>query len=250
MIKSEWIKLWSLRSTYWTLGIAAVLVVGVAAIFSSTIDVHTLDTPTDALQGGAFAQLAFGVLGVLTIAAEYSTGIIRTTFAAVPNRRKVILVKGGLLFAILYVAGQLIAAAAFFTAQAVLGSRGVHFSITDHGLAQSVTGMGFYMCFIGMFGFCLGALIRHTTGALATLFGLVFVVMGIIPNLLPQSMRESVGKFTFLQIAQSLTTAGRAAHSPDNASLLSVPTAWATCFVYLLVAIAVPLLIVNRRDAV
>ena len=250
MIKSEWIKLWSLRSTYWTLGVAAVLVIGVAAIISSVTATHTLDTPTDTLQGGAFAQLAFGVLGVLTIASEYSTGLIRTTFAATPKRRRVILVKGGLLFAVLAVFGQLVAAAAFFVAQAVLGSRGYHFSIGDHGLAASVAGMGFYMCFIGMFGFCLGALMRHTTGALATLFGLVFVVMGIVPSLLPQRIRESAGKFTFLKIAQSLTTAGRAPHSPDNALLLSTPMAWVPCFSYLAVAIAVPLLIINRRDAV
>jgi hypothetical protein len=250
MIKSEWIKLWSLRSTYWTFVIAALLMTGVAAAYAGLSDLKTFDTPTDALQGGVFAQLAFGVLGVLTIASEYSTGLIRTTFTATPARRKVILVKGGLLFVVLYVAGQLLAALSFFVAQAVFATRGVHFSIGDHGLAASVTGMGFYMCFIGMFGFCLGALLRHTTGALAALFGTVFVVMSIVPNLLPSSVRTGIGKFSFIRIAESLTTAGRLPHNADNSMLLSVPNAWLACFGYLAVAIAVPLLLINRRDAV
>ena len=250
MIRSEWIKLWTLRSTYWTFAIAALAMIGVAAAFAGSVDIHDVNTPTDALQGGVFAQLAFGVLGVLCIASEYSTGLIRTTFAATSKRRKVILVKGGLLFVVLYLFGQVLAALSFFTAQVIFRSRGLDFSIGDHGLAASVTGMGFYMCFIGMFGFCLGALIRHTTGALAAFFGIVFVVMGIVPKLLPHSVRDSAGKFSFVNIAQSLTTAGRPAHSADDVTLLSTGFAWLACFGYLAVALAVPLLIVNRRDAV
>ena len=130
MIRSEWIKLWSVRSTYWTLAIGMSLMAAIAGIFAGTADPKHTINPTNALQGGVLAQLAFGVLGVLSIASEYSTGMIRTTFTAVPARPKALLAQAGVLFAVLAVCGQAIAALSFFIARLVFSSRGVHLTIS------------------------------------------------------------------------------------------------------------------------
>jgi ABC-2 type transport system permease protein len=241
MIRSEWIKLWSVRSTYWTLAIGMSLMAAIAGIFAGTADPKHTINPTDALQGGVLAQLAFGVLGVLCIASEYSTGMIRTTFTAVPARRKALLAKGGVLFAVLAVCGQAIAALSFFIARAVFSSRGVHLTISGHDTVLAVAGMGFYICFV--------VLLRSPAAALSTFFGVVFVLMSIVPSLLPSTLRDDVGKFMFLKVAQAMTQTVRDAANPDSAGLLSMGSAWLVCVGYLLAGIVLPLLVINRRDA-
>ena len=249
MIRSEWIKLWSVRSTYWTLAIGMSLMAAIAGIFAGTADPKHTINPTNALQGGVLAQLAFGVLGVLSIASEYSTGMIRTTFTAVPARPKALLAKAGVLFAVLAVCGQAIAALSFFIARLVFSSRGVHLTISAHDTVLAISGMGFYICFVGMFGFAVGALLRTPPAALSTFFGIVFVLMSIVPSLLPSSLRDDVGKFMFLKVAQAMTQTVRDAADPDSAGLLSMGSAWLVCVGYLVAGIVLPLLVINRRDA-
>jgi ABC-2 type transport system permease protein len=249
MIRSEWIKLWSVRSTWWTLGIATVLMVGTAGVFAATTDMVSMKAPTDALQGGILVQLAFGVIGAMFIASEYSTGQIKTTFAAVPSRRKAVMAKGAVLLAVLYVSGQAVTAASFFVAEAVFAHRGVHMSITGHGTALSVTGMGFYMCFVGLFGFALGVLLRSTAAAVTVLVGIVFLLMGLLPRFVPSDYSDTVGKFTFTKVAQSLVQTVRPPHAADSATLLSTGMAWLVCLGYLAVSIAIPVAIADRGDA-
>ncbi|NUR59457.1 MAG: ABC transporter permease subunit [Catenulispora sp.] len=247
MTKSEWIKLWSVRSSWFALYVAAVGMIGIAVTYSLVIKPAEA-TPTDALQGAAFGQLAFGVLGVLVISTEYSTGLIRTTFATVPRRRAVIATKGGLLFAVLLVCAQLSAFAAFFTAQALLGHRGVHFSLADHDMLISVLGNGCYLTFIGMFGFCLGVLLQKTTAAVATFFGIVFVAMGVIPNLMPSTLKAEVTRLTFLKVGEAMSTPARTLPRGATDGLLSTGAAWGMCVLYLAIVAVVPLLVVTRRD--
>lgn len=247
MIKSEWIKLWSVRSTWWALYVAVVAMIGIAATYSLVVEPREA-TPADALQGAAFAQLAFGVLGVLVVSTEYSTGLIRTTFATVPRRRVVIAAKSGLLFAVLLLVGQVAAFAAFFTAQILLGHRGVHFSLADDGMLISVLGSGCYITFIGMFGFCLGTLLQKTTAAIATFFGVVFVAMGVVPNLLPERIRDDVTRLTFLEIGQVMSNPARPLKPGAAGEQLGTGAAWGVCALYLAIAVVVPLLVVTRRD--
>ena len=247
MIKSEWIKLWSVRSSWFALYVAAAGMIGIAVVYSLVVKPDEA-TATDALQGAAFGQLAFGVLGVLVISTEYNTGLIRTTFAVVPRRRAVIAAKGGLLFAVLLVSAQAVAFAAFFAAQALLGHRGVHFSLTDHDMLISVLGNGCYLTFIGMFGFCLGTLLQKTTAAVATFFGVVFVAMGVIPNLLPGTLKTEVARLTFLKLGEAMSSPARTLSRGAPGALLSTGAAWAVWLLYLAVVAVVPLLVVTRRD--
>ncbi|MFD0631119.1 ABC transporter permease [Catenulispora yoronensis] len=246
MIKSEWIKLWSVRSTWWALYVAAVGMIGIAVAYALVVKPDQA-SPTDALQGTAFGQLAFGVLGVLVVSTEYSTGLIRTTFATVPRRRLVIAAKAGLLFAVLLVGGQAAALAAFLAAQVLLGHRGVHFSLADHDMLISVLGCGCYLVFIGMFGFCVGVLLERTTAAVATFFGIVFVGMGVIPNLMPGSVKADIARLTFLRIGEAMSTPARTLPWSPPAGCWA-PARRGVCVLYLAVVLVVPLLVVTRRD--
>ena len=247
MIKSEWIKLWSVRSTWFALYVAAAGTIGLAATYACVARIGDVE-PTDALQGAVFGQLAFGVLGVLTMSSEFSTGLIRTTFATVPRRRAVIAAKGGLLFAVLLVCAQLVTFAALFTAQALLGHRGVHFSLADHDMLISVLGSCCYLTFIGMFGFCVGVLLQKTTAAVATFFGIVFVAMGVIPNLMPDKIKADVMRLTFLKVGEAMSTPARTLPRDATDGLLSTGAAWGMCVLYLALVAVVPLLVVTRRD--
>lgn len=247
MIRSEWIKLWSVRSTWFALSVAAAGTIGLAVTYALVAKTGDLE-PTDALQGAVFGQLAFGVLGVLAVSSEFTTGLIRTTFATVPRRRIVITAKAGLLFAVLVTAGQVVSFAAFFTAGILSARRGVHFSLTNHDLLVSVLGCGFYMAFIGMFGFCVGVLLRRTTAAVATFVGVVFVGMGVIPALLPDRLRADAVRLTFTEVGEAMATPGRTAPRLANDYVLGTGAAWGVCLLYLAISVVAPLLIVTRRD--
>ena len=247
MIKSEWIKLWSVRSTWFALCVAAAGTIGLAATYALVAQVRDVD-PTDALQGAVFGQLAFGVLGVLTVSSEFTTGLIRTTFATVPRRRAVIAAKAGLLFGVLLVVGEVLAFAAFFTAQILVGERGAHFSITGHDMVVSVLGCGFYMAFVGVFGFCVGVLVRRTTAAVSAFFGIVFVAMGVIPSLLPGGIRAEAVRLTFTKVGEAMATPARTRPRTAVDYVLGTGAAWGVCLLYLAISIAVPLLVVTRRD--
>jgi hypothetical protein len=247
VIRSEWIKLWSVRSTWLALYVAAVGMVGIAVTYALVARAGTVE-PTDALQGAVFGQLAFGVLGVLVVSSEYSTGLIRTTFATVPRRRVVIAAKGGLLFPVLLVAGEVLAFAAFSTAQILLGRRGTHFSLADHDMLVSVLGCGFFTAFIGMFGFCVGVLVRKTTAAVSTFFGIVFVAMGVIPSLMPDGLRSDVMRLTFTKVGEAMATPARTTPRIANDFVLGAGAAWGVCLVYLAISVLIPLLVVTRRD--
>jgi hypothetical protein len=227
--------------------VAAAGVVGLAATYALVAKTGEAE-PTNALQGAVFGQLAFGVLGVLVVSSEFTTGLIRTTFATVPRRRVVLAAKAGLLFAVLLTAGEAMSFAAFFTAQLLFWQRGVHFSLADHDMAISVLGCGFYMAFVGMFGFCVGVLLRRTTAAVSTFVGVVFVGMGVIPALLPDGIRADAVRLTFTKIGEAMATPARAAPRLTTDYVLGAGAAWGVCLLYLTISVVVPILVVTRRD--
>ena len=246
MIRSEWIKLWSVRSTWVALYVAAAGTIGLSVLYALVAKTGDVE-PTDALQGAVFGQLAFGVLGVLVVSSEFTTGLIRTTFATMPRRRVVIGAKAGLLFAVLVVAGEVLAFAGFITAQILFAQRGVRFSLADHDMAISVLGCGFHMAFIGVFGFCVGVLLRRTTAAVSTFFGIVFVAMGVIPALLPNTVRSEALKLTFAKVGEAMATPARISPRMPADHVLSPGAAWGACLVYLAISVLAPLLVVTRR---
>jgi len=245
VIASEWLKLRSVRSTWWALGAAFFLMPLTGLLIGMNTSSDQLGNPSydalDTLTGTAIVQFAFGVLGVLSISPEYGTGLIRTTFAAVPSRSRVIAVKAGLLAAVFAVAGTVISLVTFLVGQAALPA-GLGVSLGDPGVLRAVFGAAFYMVFIGMFGFALGALIRHTQGALSVLMAVVFVIMGILPSLVPQSLQDSVAAYSFTGLGRSLIVV-----KPVD-GVTTPLTALVLCLVYAAVVLVPAFILTNRRD--
>ena len=197
VLSSEWVKLWSLRSTLLTLlaAVVAMVAVGCLASWAFTSSWDDLDAverasfnPIDpALVGVNLAQLAIGVLGVLLVTGEYATGMIRATLAAVPARLPVLWAKAGLYGVVTFVLTGLASLAAFLLAQPFLGVRAADLGVAE--LPRALLGTAGYLTAIAVLAVALGFLLRSTAGGIATLFGLLLVLppLGLF---LPQTWQE------------------------------------------------------------
>jgi ABC-2 type transport system permease protein len=185
VIHSEWTKFRSVRSTLYTLGVAVVLAIGLGALFSGVI-ASQWDTfsPADrasfnpievSLNGSTFAQLAIGVLGVLLITGEYSTGMIRSSLTAVPKRLPMLWGKLSVFAGVVFVVSLATAFVAFFLGQALLSSADLNVSISSPGALRSVFGVAVYLTLAGLMGVAIGALLRNTAAGISTFVGLFFV---------------------------------------------------------------------------
>jgi ABC-2 type transport system permease protein len=186
VIRSEWIKLRSVRSTYLTMLGAILFAVVLGMIDTSSIarnwatmtaqDRASFDPVGDSLAGLQLGELAFGVLGVLAISTEYGTGMIRATFTAVPRRGTVYAAKALVVGALALVLGELLVFATFFLGQLMLSGDHLEVSLADPGVLRTLASAGLYLFVVTMVGFGLGAIIRYSTGAVAALFGLIWLV--------------------------------------------------------------------------
>ncbi len=204
VLSSEWTKLTSVRSTVWTLVISAVAGVGISALVTSAQAARfstrslaarlAFDPTRSSLAGMLFAQLAIGVLAVLLVSSEYTTGTIRTTFSAVP-RRPVVLVAKALLFTMVaFVVGEIISFAAFLLGQHILSGKAPTASLSDPTVLRAVISAGLYLTVLGLLALGLATIIRHTAGALSTFVGLLFI-LPIIADVLPSSFASDVDRY-------------------------------------------------------
>lgn len=202
VLLSEWTKLRSLRSSRLSLIVAVGLVVGLGLLIPLvSVSDWNEGTPTAvnnaverSLGGIYLAQLAFGVLGALLVTGEYSTGMIRATFAAVPRRLPVLWAKLGVFAAVTVVLGVASCVVAFLGGQAIFASKGLDASFGDPHVARAVLGAGLFLAAIGLLGVALGALLRNTAAAIATLTGLLFV-LPVIVSVLPQRWSGKIGPY-------------------------------------------------------
>lgn len=252
VVRSEWTKLRSVRSTYWSLLAAAVAMVGIAALICSfyinrydhlSLHERARFNPTDFSLNGLFlAQLAIGVLGVLVISGEYSTGMIRATFAAVPQRRLVLASKALVFAATAFVVGTAGCFGAYFVGQAILSGRHLESSIGDPGVLRAVIGGGLYLTVLGVLALALGAIIRHSAGAIAALFGLI-LVLPALTNVLPTSWQDTINKYL-------PSNAGRQIFTVRHSSDMLPPWGGLGVFcIYAVVAVAIAAFLITRRDA-
>ncbi|HYY81972.1 MAG TPA: ABC transporter permease [Actinomycetes bacterium] len=251
LLASEWIKLRSVRSSYWTALAAAVVAVAVAVMTTESVVGAWDRLPAEAragfdplwvsLSGLVLVQLVVGVLGVLAISAEHATGTIHTTFAAVPRRRTVLAAKAAVVGSVALLGGGLIAAAAFLTGQRVLAARGLGIGLWHPGVPRGLLAAGFFLCVMGLLGLGAGAVVRHTAGAVAVLFVLVFIVPAVA-DALPSPWDARVGAWTLTgagrQMVALVPTGG---HLGPGASAL-------VCAGYAAAALLAAGLLVTRRD--
>jgi ABC-2 type transport system permease protein len=247
---SEWTKLRSVRSTKWSLAAAFVFTIGLPAIAAAIVshhwphmsphdraDFHPLDV---SLVGVQLAQLAIGVLGVLIVTAEYSTGMIRASMTAVPKRLPVLSGKG-VVYGVVTIALMTPAVViAFFVSQAILSHRHIDIGFTAAGVPRVVLGAGLYLTMIGLFGLGLGAIVRNTAGGIATFAGLMFVLPPLM-NVLPTSWNAAASPYVPLQAGEALLRL----HRGDQ---LAPWTGFAVLCAYVATAIALAAVLLRRRD--
>ncbi|MDH6579001.1 ABC transporter permease [Kitasatospora sp. MAP5-34] len=259
---AEWIKVRSLRSTSWvlTLSVLGVIAINVNAVHS---DFPYIDGPHprmpgwppyhyDALFHGLgmipadLFMITTGSIGAITLFGEYASGMIRTTFAAVPDRRSVVAAKVTVVTALMLVAGTIASTGSFFLTNAMLASRHVGLSISDPGCLGAVAAYALIAPVSALVGIGLGAAIRHATATIVALVGTLLLVPLLfqgdrfrwvkeIGNALPKSALE------------------RLTYNPDSNSVLgkyppSITESWIVFGGWSLVAVIVAIAVVNRRD--
>lgn len=249
VLRSELCKLRSVRSTFWTLLAAVVSNVALAALGAILIpgalsaqEKATLDVTRLSLAGVHLSQVAVGVLGVLVITSEYGTGMIRATLSAVPRRRLVLAAKAIVFAVAALLAGIASSLAAWFAFQGFLSDDSLRASISDPGVLRAVIGGGLYLAVLGLFGLGLGAIIRSSAGAIAALFGLLFVPP-LLLQLLPRSWQTTIGPYTPMEAGSQIYIV----HSHE-ASL----AAWAgfgLLCLYAAVALTIGGFLMKHRDA-
>lgn len=203
VVESEWTKIRSVRSTFWTLVATVAATIGVgAAICAAFVSNYSHLSPVErlhvdptalSLSGIFLAQLALGVLGVLVISSEYGTGMIRATLTAVPQRGAVLAAKTAVFTAVSLVVGLVSSFIAFFVGQAILAGQGLQVSLADPGVLRAVFGGGLYLAVLGIMALAFGTILRRTAGAIAALFGLILVLPGVA-GALPASWQHVVVK--------------------------------------------------------
>ena len=255
LLRSEWIKLVTVRSTYWTLLITVAGMVAFGALLTAAYVRHygsasaasraSFDPAAYSLSGFFLAQLAIGVLGVVVITSEYTTGSIRSTFTAAPQRASVLAAKAAVFGAVAAVTGVASSFAAFFTGQAILARKGLAAHLSDPAAFRSVLGAGLYLAVLGLLALGLGTLIRRAAGAIAAVIGLV-IVLPVLVQGLPASWQAAITRY--LPSAAGQAIIGHTKFTP-SAPLLSPWPGFALFCAYACITLVIAAVTLNRRDA-
>ena len=251
-IGSEWTKLRSARSTVYSLLATIAITIGFGALLSwafvsrydhlSVQDRVTFDATSHSLRGLFLSQLAIGVLGVLIISSEYTTGLIRPTFTAMPQRRTVLAAKTVVFGSVALVVAIVSCFSAFLIGQSILATKHIGVSLSDPHVFRAVCGGAAYLVFVGLLGLGLGTILRRTAGAISALFGLVLVLQ-LLALALPSPWNHDVAKILPGQAGQAMASV-----RPD-ADLLSAGVGALVCLAWLVGTYILATVIISRRDA-
>ena len=252
-LAAEWVKLRSVRSTVFSLLATAAMSVGFAVLISlgtvsrwdrmSAEQRAGLHPATRGVSGVLFAELVIGALGVLAISAEYTTGTVRATFTATPQR----LVAYGAKIVTFAVTAFAVAlpttVVAFLLSQSILASRHAGVGLLDGDDPRVVVGAALFLVAVALLGLGLGAILRHTAGAISTLFTLM-LVLPILSNFIPSDWQASVDRWLPLNAGMTIMQTG--APEPDQ---FGPWTGLAVLFGYAALALAGGAAVLLRRDA-
>ena len=191
VLKSEAIKLLSLRSTAWCFALILLITVGLAALLAGTSGMAAQNVPTSpeagqqlwvlsATLGVSFAQLVVAVLGALTITGEYGTGMIRSTLTAVPRRLPALVAKAVIIAVSTFIVSLVALVAAALLAAAILPSSGVTPDLSDAGAWWAILGGATYLALLSVLALAVGAIVRNSAGGIATILGLILVLPGVL----------------------------------------------------------------------
>jgi ABC-2 type transport system permease protein len=250
--RSEWTKLWSLRSTRWSLLVACIAMAGLGPLIAVVSMAHwsqlgpfqraTFNPLERSLGGYRLAQLAIGVLGVMVISGEYSTGMIRSSLMAVPKRLPVLwaklLVFSGVAFVLMLITSLI----SFFAAQAIFTQHHVNQTLGSPHALRVFVGTVLFMSVTGVLCTALGTIIRSTAGSISTYVALMFVLPGIsdiLPSSLSNAMNPYLPSVAGTEVASTFT----------QANTFSAWGGFALFCGYTVAAVAVAAYLLRRRDA-
>jgi ABC-2 type transport system permease protein len=246
--RMEWIKLRSLRSTWWTLAVTAAGTIGIGAAVGLNSKSASADLTNNALAGVVPGLLLTGALGVLTMTGEYSSGTIRATLAAIPRRPLILAAKAAVFGAVTLILGEVASFIAFFAAAATLRHGITAPTLGDPGVLRAVVLSGAAFCLIGLLGLGLGAIIRHSAAAVGVLVAGVYVVAQVVGIIV-----HSVAVYMpILILENSLSTTKPVTCGADGASCPDFLSAWAglgMLSLYAVIALAAGGWLLARRDA-
>jgi ABC-2 type transport system permease protein len=221
VLRSEWTKLWSLRSTRWSLAVAVLgLLLGIANSafdmsrwYSLPLHVRLHYKSIDnSLIGWHFSQLAIGVLGVLVITGEYATGMVRSTMMAVPTRLPVLWAKVLVFACVVFVLSVPATFIDFLVSSAILTQHHVNPSVSSPHALRAVLGIPLFLTVLAVFTVSLGALLRNTAAGIAAFAGVLFVLPGFV-GVLSTNLQNDIGPYLPSNAASALFTA---TPNPDN----------------------------------
>ncbi len=210
VLRSELTKIRSVRSTYWALAAMVIITIGISALLSwgrvqdyasqpAFIQAHMAprirSRATEfSMFGLILGQLVIAVLGALTITAEYSTGMIRTSLSVMPRRETVYVAKALVFTVVALAAGLVTSFGSYFLGQAIFATHHLNSSLGQPGVLRAVIGGGLFLGACGLLSFGIGALLRHTAGAITASVALLFVLF-VLSGFLPSSWAEHVDKW-------------------------------------------------------
>ena len=248
--RMEWHKLRTVRSTWYLVAAFGAGLIGLAVLglsHENYVQLHaagrrSFDPTYDAFLGLVPGQLLLGVLGVLTITTEFSSGMIRATFAVAPSRALVLAAKAAVLGALTLAAGEVSAFVAFLAGQATLNAPVPHATLGQPGVLRAVLLGGAYPALIALISLGIGAIIRHTAGAICALTGVVFVLPLLLFSL-GSPVRDTAQKFLPDTMRNSLIAVRPVAH------LLSPGLTFGLLCGYAMTVLAAGACVLARRDA-
>ncbi|WP_194918066.1 ABC transporter permease subunit [Catenulispora rubra] len=244
-LRSEWTKIRTVRSTFWTLLITAVITIGLGSLIAMGSSSHPSpddDFTANSMSGLFFGQLVIVVFGAMAITAEYSTGMIRTSLTSQPRRATVFWSKAAIVAAVALVIGLICSFASFFIASAIYSGHHITLSLSDPGVLRAVIGGGLYMTVTALLAFGLGALLRHTAGAITTGVGLLFVLF-ILVQFLPHNWRTDISKWIPFNAGLQIIT------TRPQADMLSPWAGFGVFAVYAAVALIGGAIVMRSKDA-
>ncbi len=258
-LRAEWVKLRTVRSTTWAL----LALVGVSVLFSvlacwesettggSPGSAGDTDIVLQSLSGIWFGQVAAAVLGVLAITSEYGTRMIRATLAAVPRRRTVLAAKTAVVGATVAVVGLGTSVTCFLVGQELLRGNGFTYehgypaaSLADGATLRAVAGSAVYLGLLAVFSLGVGAVLRHTAGAITSVLALLLapvIAISFLPDGIARLVEKTALMAAGLSIQQTIET-------PD-ALPLGPWAGLAVVAAYAAVALLGAFWLIGRRDA-
>jgi ABC-2 type transport system permease protein len=267
VLRSEWIKFWTLRSTLWTLGSTVVVMAAVSyvAVFFTARDafnpatkredaaslVAMLHDPSIVLTGADLAKLVVAVLGVLIITGEYSTGMIRATLTAVPKRLPALWAKALVLTVVTAVTAAVAVVLSWAVALPTLHAHDAALDLGDPQTRRILLGGVLYLVAVSLLAFAVGAIVRVSAGALAAVLGLLLVVE-VMFRTIPADFFRSVSPFLPGTAGHQLLATQASidqARATTSAAVLGPWTGYAVMLAWVAALLVVAAVLLRRRDA-